>query len=389
MNTKHLSLLAIAIAIGLAGCNTPAVDKTTSRAPTQVTTDVVKRQDLTGYSFFDGKLIIPDSAKATAYSPYDTPVLSVMTGDGKQVSRGQPIVKLTIPGADAAAEAAKTYASSAAAEHAANKGLNSPAVADARRLLDEARATERQARDLIANGGQADLEDATRMRMQAEETLKVVEAEYRQSVQPTKVAVDQAAAYLREAKADAARGIVRAPISGTVVSFDAQPGMMAKSKQPLATIINFSAVRVQGLVPPELKDLVVKHSRVIISLGGPSSDPLDGTVVDVSVVPPADGQTSPGYLAVIQLLKPQAIVQPTITVKRIGVKTGTVKDALVIPVGALNTIDGKSSVNVKSGDKWIATPVELGLSDGALVEIKSGLKEGDVVQVVTTPQAAA
>lgn len=163
----------------------------------------------------------------------------------------------------------------------------------------------------------------------------------------------------------------------------AKPGMMANANEPLATIVNFDKVRVQGLVPPELKDLVVKDSHVIIAMNGESSDPLDGIVLDVSVVPPSEGQKSPGYLTVIEFVNPERMVQPSYSVKRIGVKTGTVSNVLVVPVGAVVTKDGKSFISVKEGESWVEKPVEIGVTDGALVEIKSGINEGDQVRVTT------
>ncbi len=380
MNMKHIFLIGIAAV--LAGCKPQTVEsQSDTSVQQQVTTYTAKRQDLTGYSFFDGKLVIPDTAQAVAFSPYTTPIVSVSAIEGKKVDKGEPIVKLTIPGADAAASSAKAGVQSAEAEYAAQKEANSAPVAEAKRVLAEAQAAERAARDTIANGGEADLETATAARIQAEASLAQAQQELRRTLQPTKESIAQAAAYLRSAREDAAKGIVRAPISGTVVILAAKPGMMANANEPLATIVNFDKVRVQGLVPPELKDLVVKDSHVIIAMNGESSDPLDGIVLDVSVVPPSEGQKSPGYLTVIEFVNPERMVQPSYSVKRIGVKTGTVSNVLVVPVGAVVTKDGKSFISVKEGESWVEKPVEIGVTDGALVEIKSGINEGDQVRV--------
>jgi biotin carboxyl carrier protein len=382
MIRKQIPLIILALALG--GCVSPtASTETGGKGERQVTTDVVKRQDLTGYSFFDGKLVIPETAKATAFSPYETPVLTVMTLQGKHVDKGDEIIKLTIPGADAAAAAAKVNVETARADYSAQKGDMSPQLQEAERTLKDAQAAEKDARDTVASGGQADVEASTTARIAAESALAQIKQEMRRSLAPTKSAIDLASSELKMAKADAAKGIVRAPISGTIVTLPAQPGMLVTAKQPLATIVNFEAARVQGLVPPELKDLVVKNSHVIIAMNGTSSDPLDGTVEDVSVVPPTAGQQSSGYLAVIEFLNPNAMAQPSMSVKRIGVKTGTVKDALVVPVGAITVRDGISYVSVQNGDKWVDTKVETGLSDGALTEIKSGLAEGAVIRVVS------
>lgn len=323
----------------------------------------------------------PPTAQATAYSPYDTSVISVSTGEGKHVEKGEPIVKLTIPGADATAAEAKAMENSARTNYQVEKSAQSGPVQDAQKALEQAKADEAAAKDTVAQGGQADVASLTQARIAAEAALRQAQQDLQKSLAPNRQAISEASATLSMAKADAAKGIVRSPISGTVTSLKAQPGMMATSKEVLANIVNFSAATVQGIVPPELKDKVVRHAKVIVAFTGQSLDPVDGSVVEVKVAPPIEGQKSPGYLAVISLLDTKPLVQPNASVKRIGIKTGAVKGVLVVPTGAIVTTDGKSSVNVKSGDTWVSKPVETGITDGALIEIKSGLAEGDTVKV--------
>ena len=389
MKIKLISFLSLAAVLG--GCAPVATSSTSSgtqQPAAQVTSDVVKRQDLTGYSFFNGQLVIPPSAQANAYSPYDTAIITVSTGEGKQVSKGDSIVKLTIPGADANASAARSMVNSAENDLALKRKDAAGPVEDAKRALAQARAAEVAGRQAVDQGGQADVEGLTQTRIAAEEALKQAQSELNKTLEPSKADVSSASSALAAANADAAKGIVRAPISGTVISLKAQTGMTVTAKQLLATIVNFNAARVQGLVPPELKDAVVKHSKVIVAMTGPSMDPLDGEVLSIDVAPPVEGQKSPGYIAVIELKDPQALAQPNVNVRRIGVKTGVAKDVLVVAVGAIVTKDGKTTVDVKNGETWVSTPVEVGITDGALIAIKSGLKEGDTVRVVSSTAPA-
>jgi multidrug resistance efflux pump len=379
MKIKHVGLIGLVLATGCGATQTPVATEQSSAPPS--TTDVVKRQDLVGYSFFDAKLVIPPSAQAMAYSPYATSVVSVMTGEGKKVERGDPIIKLNIPGADAEAASAKSQVDSARTELAGEAKQDSGPVQDAQKVLDDARAAEKAAKDTVAAGGQADVDGATQARKDAEANLKQARQSLNQKLEPSKEEVQSAKVVLDTAREDAAKGLVRAPISGTVVTLKATPGMFAHSSDPLATIINFNAVRIQGIVPPELKDLVTKDAKVIVSFNGQNSDPMDGEVLDVTVAPPAAGQKSSGYLAVIRLLETKALAQPIPAVKRVGIKTGTAKDVLVVPVAAVVARNGKSFVSVKSGDSWKETPVETGISDGALTAIKSGLNEGDTIRI--------
>ncbi|MEQ1822721.1 MAG: HlyD family efflux transporter periplasmic adaptor subunit [Fimbriimonadaceae bacterium] len=380
--TKRTAPL-IAIALLVSGCNM-AGSLNPAGAPVKVTSDAVKRQDLTGYNFFDGKLVIPDSAQGTAFSPYDTPIVSVSAGLGKKVDRGQQIVKLEIPGAEAAATMAKQDVKTAQANLDMQRSDNSASVIEAKGLLAEAQLAEKDAKDTFANGGDADVAWFTQNRIEAEVVLAQAQQDLKVALQMPRSAVIAASGNLAEARADAAKGIVRAPISGTVVSLQAKPGMAAVSNQQLVSIVNFDKVRVQAIVPAEFKDLVTKGTRVIVAMRGANSNPLDGIVLDVGIAPPVEGQTSPGYLAVIQFTDLSQMIQPSVLVKRVGVKAGTVKNAIVVPVGALFTRSGKRMVSVKNGEKWVQTQVETGISDGALTEIKSGLSEGAVVRVTTS-----
>jgi len=369
----------IGLAAVMAGCNPAPPTTPTSNAPSS--TAVVKQQDLTGYRFFDGKLVIPSSAQASAYSPYDTPIVSVMTSNGKYVERGEPIVKLTIPGADQATIQAKANATVANSTLSDQKNLASGPVTAAQQALKDAQAAEKAAQDTVAAGGTADVPGATQARMDAEAALRQAQLQMQQNLEPAKQLAASSDAQLQEVKADAAQGIVRAPISGTVVSLAAKPGMNAKSKQELATLIDFSATRVQATVPPELKGVILKGSRVIIAMSGPSAEPLDGRVLSVRVTPPAAGEQSSGYLAEIRFTNPQSMAQPSTQVSRVGIKTGHVKNVLVVPVAAVFTKDGASMVNLQKGSEWIPAKVSTGLSDGNLIEIKSGVAQGDVVQI--------
>jgi multidrug efflux pump subunit AcrA (membrane-fusion protein) len=233
----------------------------------------------------------------------------------------------------------------------------------------------------VANGGAADVDAATQNRVDAENALKQAQQQLSDTVQPSKDALNASVSELETARQDAQKGIVRAPITGTIVGLEAKPGLSAKSKQPLAEIINFNLVRVQGTVPPELKDQVKRLSHVIVALNGQSSAPLDGRVTEVKVVPPVAGQSGSSYLAVIEFVNPGSSVTQSTSVKRIGVKTGEVKGALVVPASAVTQRDGKSYVSVQKGNDWVQVPVETGLSDGALVEIKSGVSESDIVKL--------
>lgn len=367
----------------VAGCQqgvSSSDDKTASGASAPVTASV-KRQDLVGYAFFDGKLVIPTSARAEAYSPYATPVVSISTDVGRYVARGEPLVKLAIPGADAAEQRARASTRTAKATYSEETDFDSEPVKEAEQALAVAKADEKSAEDAVSAGGKADVARAKRAREDAEAALLKAKQKLKEAVAPEHEEIASSSAQLFAAKADEAKGIVRAPISGTVVAVNAKQGSDAHARQSLVSLINYYAARVQGAVPPALKGFIVQDAHVMITMDGPSAEPVEGKVLGVTAASSAHGESAPGYVATIEFLYPARLVQPVTRVKRIGVKTGEAKQVLVVPVGSVLKKDGLSHVNVLKGSKWLSTPVETGISDGTLVEIRSGLSEGDTVQV--------
>lgn len=347
------------------------------------TTAKVVRQDLIGYTFFEGKVVTPPGAQATVVSPYDIALGEVPVTQGKWVGRGATIATMQFPDLKAQVNQAEINYKAAQSTYDAARAQYAGPVREAERALDEARAAERQARKDVQMGGTSDVVAAEEARKMAEAAVASAKSTMNSQLLAEKQAVDIAAEYLKDARAGAKVANIRAPIGGTVVALEAKPGLVVKAKQHLATIVDLGAIDVQGVLAPEQKDLVKAGTEVMIVVEGQDSEPLTGKVREVTVMPPSDGQESPGYLAVIEFDNEKGLVLPASQIKRLGVRTGRVEDALVVPVGAVETKDGKAYVQVQKGSEWVQTLVETGLTDGALIEIKSGVNEGDVVKVTS------
>jgi multidrug efflux pump subunit AcrA (membrane-fusion protein) len=289
---------------------------------------------------------------------------------------------MNLPDVKASVDQAEVNYRAAESAYAAAKTQFEAPVREAERALSEARAAEKAARVALQSGGSADLQAATEARIQAEAAVQAAKASVNSQILGEKQQLDYAAEYLKDARAGAKFANIKSPITGTVMSLDVKPGQVVKTKEALATIVDLAAIRIQGVVPPEWKDKVVKGTQILISMEGTNSDPFPGEVKEVSVLPPSEGQASPGYLAVIDFNNEKGLVLPGSQVKRLGLKTGEAKDVLVVPVAAVQkNKDGKSVVYIQNGSNWAETMVETGLTDGALIEIKSGVKEGDVVKL--------
>ncbi len=67
----------------------------------------------------------------------------------------------------------------------------------------------------------------------------------------------------------------------------------------------------------------------------------------------------------------------------------TSKDILVIPSSSIVEANGKQLVYIQNGNGYQTTEVTLGQTSGDLVEVKSGLFEGDLLVTQRAPQLYA
>jgi len=369
---KRLSILGVVLL--LAGCNTMVArkDRDLDAGPRTVKVD---RQDLVGYSFFDGEILVPPGITATAYSPYDLPISEVLVTMDEKVGKGETLIKLSMPDVQAALAQAKANLVSAQTSYKSALSTDT-SVREAKLALEAARSAERIARAQMS----PDMEAEVTARKMAEEALRLAIAERDARLAPEREAVAAANAYLKEVQSGAKLSLIRAPISGTITMLDAKPGEVAKTRKPLATVTDLRSLRIQGFVPAEHSDLVKKGVKVMITVEGVEGDPIEGTVQEITVSPPRDGQKSNGYVARIDFPNAEGKVRPGSVIKRLGVATGKAEDVLTVPVSAvMKDSKGIPVVKVQSGSDWVEKPVETGVSDGALIEIKSGLNEGDTV----------
>jgi multidrug efflux pump subunit AcrA (membrane-fusion protein) len=250
---------------------------------------VVTTQNITGYNFFDGDLLVSQADQRTVFSDSDAIIRDVLVHKGMVVKRGDPLFRLDI------------YSHSK---------VNS-------RLL----------------------------RTQ-----------------------------------DDGSGFVRAPISGLVTAVYARPGLAGAPKLALGKIVNFERVTVKGYVPTALKSELVVGARVVVSFANPSSDTLEGVLTKVMVKVEPKGVAIPKSVVDMNIVKYSGVGLLPI-VNRIGSKIESVQQALAVPVEAITTSNGNSTVQIKLGTQWKDRTVVTGISDGTMVEIKSGVPLGTVVRL--------
>jgi RND family efflux transporter MFP subunit len=181
-----------------------------------------------------------------------------------------------------------------------------------------------------------------------------------------------------KANFDAARSTVEitSPLSGIVTAINVNIGDLANPAMPLATVANIGRMKAKFNVGEldvpsffvgqsveiysEIKSDIVQTGKVI-QLS--KSANVQSRTFEMQAIFPntSDKWFKPGMFC------------------RVKVNMKTQKNALTIPMAALVKTDKTDGVYTINGDQAQFQPIETGITDGTLVEVKSGLKEGDKI----------
>jgi len=354
-------------------------------------------------------------------------VTRVLVDEGQRVRRGQVLVELDDPDARHAVEsygAALRSAEAAVANAQArldelHAGATVYARQEAEEAVRQAEASVAQANDnltrqqqLLRDGyvAQSVVDDARHNVQIAESQLRAARAklaDIQAGSTPEQVAqaeaalrqahaqADQTGAALRQAEEQLAETHVTAPISGVVVKRSVDIGQSIIGGSGVGGTLVITVAQIE----PLYATVAVDESDIAgVRIGMPvrlTADALPGAVIRGRVDKIA---------AVAEVV--QNVTQFPVTVALqnppSGVRLGMTVDAefavarhdnvLVIPQQAVKA-GNPSTVTVVVGGELLSRPVKTGLSDGRVVEILDGLREGDIVflgyaRQQTTPQPA-
>lgn len=207
-----------------------------------------------------------------------------------------------------------------------------------------------------------------------------------------RAAVASAQSALAQAEDALENATLRAPFTGQVSAVGYSVGDVAGSggNQPAAdssssstgvTVITPHKLLVTANVSAsDVSTLKTGMQAEITPTGG--GDPVYGTVTEIGTIASASDSGAAQFPVTISVtgtptgLYPGSSASVAITVKQ-------ATDVLAVPTQALHTEDGSTYVYVVSGGKRTRTTVTVGTTYGAQTEVKSGLKEGDTVEVIS------
>ena len=313
-------------------------------------------------------------------------VLSVQVREGDHVKAGQLLVRLS----DAEALAALQQASAALAEArsratqqttvAAPVAVQTVMQADA--AWQNADSEFRRSEALVAQGffSQQKLDEARRSRDSAASALRSahVQAEANQphGIESHLAAdrVAQALAAVQMAEARLARLAITSPVDGVVLARNVEPGSMAQPGRVLLTMAAGN-IRVDAAIDE-------KHLHMLV-LGMPAKAAADAYpsqpfAAQLSYIGPAVDPQRGTVEVRLAVPQPPAFLKPDMTVS-VELMGENRPDALVLPAAAVRESDSAMPwVLMLKDHRAVRVSVKLGLRGIGMVEITSGLKEGDL-----------
>ena len=188
-----------------------------------------------------------------------------------------------------------------------------------------------------------------------------------------KLQMDNAANGLNQIKLALDYATVTAPISGTVVTVNADEGSYASASQPMFVIANVDDLEVKAGVTESNVGKIQLGQKVSVKIGAAGADPVEGTITEISKVMDMATKNYPitisidnsagnyvdGMYAEVQLVVDRA------------------PDAVVIPAQAIINNDNKRYVFIEREGKAVETEVQVGLTDGNYYVVTEGLTVGE------------
>ena len=159
-------------------------------------------------------------------------------------------------------------------------------------------------------------------------------------------------------------------------------GEMVRERQQLIELPDLSRLKVEIKVHESVRDAVKPGQPAIVSFDALPGATLRGHVETVAIIPDSADRWMNPDLTVYETVvviddKPDAL-KPGMTAK-VEIILADLENALLVPLHAVTVRRDEKVCFLVDGKKTIVTPVEVGLSNENYVEIKAGLKKGEVV----------
>ncbi len=275
-----------------------------------------------------GRVAFAPGAEAAVDAPLGGAVVRVHVGLGDRVAAGSPLITVRSP--DGAASRADADAAGA--------------------TVQAARAAERRDRALFEQG------------WVSQARLDVTAAETRRAEAQHRAARARVGAF----GAPGADGltVVRSPIAGVVTRLSTSPGhVLHEEALQVAAVADPGRVELVFEAPPAAAAILKVGDRLESTVAG--SRVMSGVVVAIA---PANSNG-----VVVVRARPAGETPPAGSVVSARVSAGAASGTPVVPIDAVQTIEGAPSVFVQEDGGFRARPVVTGRTSDGRIEIVSGL----------------
>lgn len=359
-----------------------------------------------------GQIEASPSRKVEVTNPVGGTVVRLFVEPGDTVEAGQPVAIITsgelaglrVEALDKQAEmtgnlqAAQADLRLAQQTHEQQQQIAATTIQQAQTEVDVAQEQYDRDKDLTQQGAiprrqflesQAHLAEAQRALTEAKSRLPVLEARAQLERAQSGLEAAQSRTQLSTvtygtrlkqlgatSNADGTITIV-APISGTVADREVSLGQSAEDAgAPLMTIVDSRTVLATANVYEKDLEQISNGQQVRVKVASLPNQTFGGRVTvigsvvegETRVIPVkaeldnSSGALKPGMFAELEVLTDRTPVAVT-----------------AIPRSALVEVNGKQVVYVKNGNAYQAAEIELGRTVGDVVEVKSGLFDGDMI----------
>lgn len=306
-----------------------------------------------------GTIIPNENRTARLSAPAEGRVTTVRVQPGDRVGRGQILVSLVGPGAGSAQSDVSKAASQVVAMRA-QAGYARAARNRAERLLT-LKAIPRQ-----------DYERAIADDESAEASLSQALAEQRRAI--------SSAEQLGAGASATGEMVLRSPLSGVVLSRNAQPGAVVAAGTQLVSVTDPSSLWLQVNAPEKLASLFRVAGILHFSVPAYPADRFDARVTAVGAALDPDSRTLLVRATILngnQKLKPEMLAS-------VSVEGEASSTAPVVPDGAIQLFDGRPAVfivkpNSSRGATFVRRFVDIGSRIGSTVGVTRGLAAGELV----------
>jgi len=309
-----------------------------------------------------GTIIPNENRTARLSAPAEGRVTTVRVQPGDRVGRGQVLVTLVGPGAGSAQSDVSKAASQVVAMRA-QAGYARAARDRAERLLT-LKAIPKQ-----------DYERAIADDESAQASLSQALAEQRRAI--------SSAEQLGAGASAAGEMVLRSPLSGVVLSREAQPGSVVAAGTQLVSVTDPGSLWLQVNAPEKFASLFRVDGILRFFVPAYPADRFDARVTAVGAALDPASRTLLVRATILngnQKLKPEMLA--TVSVEGEGASA-----VPVVPDGAVQLLDGRLVVfiakpNSASGATFVRRSVEIGPRTGPTVAVTQGLAAGELVVTV-------